>query len=155
MGSKITFRKAVSDDTAFIYQSLKDMALEQDLEDRFTLTEKSLWDALFSEKSFAEVIFALSDLQPIGLVLFSMTNRNFDLFSSSGIYVHDMYIQKMHRRSKIGSQFAEHIKKIARERNCCRIDWVVLKDNQTAIEFYKSMEGAKEIDYIRYMRITL
>ena len=49
----------------------------------------------------------------------------------------------------------QKIKKIAQERRCCRIDWVVLKNNHPAVDFYKTIGDAQEVDYINYMRIPL
>jgi ribosomal protein S18 acetylase RimI-like enzyme len=155
MNPKITLKLAEPRDLEFIFQSLKDAAIEENLSHRFFLTKEGLFEALFSEKTLAQVWLAFLDNQPVGLVLFSMTHRNFDLFNGPGIYVHSLYISPSFRRMKIGSQLIEQVKQIAKERDCCRIDWVVLKQNQNAIEFYKTMNDAKEVDYVHYMRMDV
>jgi GNAT superfamily N-acetyltransferase len=155
MKSNVIFRLATPHDNAFIYQALKDMALEENIADRFTLSEEKLNAALFSEKAFAEVLLAILDDQPVGLIVFSMTHRNFDIFSAPGIYIHNLYTVKSFRKNKIGTQLIEQIKKIALKRNCGRVDWVVLKNNKDAINFYKNIPGAHEVNVFHYMRITL
>jgi ribosomal protein S18 acetylase RimI-like enzyme len=152
---KLTFKIAESSDGEFIFHNLKNGAVEQNLTDRFSLTPESLNEALFSENAFAEVLLASLNGQTVGFILFSMTNRNFNLFNGPGIYVHCVYVLPSFRRKKVGTQLSEEVKKIAQKRNCCRIDWVILKQNQNAIEFYKTMNQAKEVDYIHYMRMEV
>ena|ERR1700722_9884100 len=151
----LTFKIAEPSDAEFVFKSLKNGVIEQNLTDRFSLTKDNLEKALFSENTFAEVLLAFSNNQPVGLILFSMTNRNFNLFKGPGIYVHCVYVLPSFRRKKVGTQLSEQVKKIAQKRNCCRIDWVVLKQNQNAVEFYKTMNHAKEVDYIHYMRMEV
>lgn len=155
MNHEINFKLAEPNNVEFVFQSLKDEATKQNLTHRFFLTKERLFDALFSEKAFAEVLLAWLDNQPIGLILFSMTQRNFNLFHGPGIYVHCLYVAESFRRMKVGTQLTEQVKKIAQERACSRIDWVVLKQNQGAIDFYNGIQQAKEVDYIHYMRMEL
>jgi ribosomal protein S18 acetylase RimI-like enzyme len=155
MNHEINFKFAKPNDVGFVFESLKKGTSQQNLTHRFSLTKERLWDALFSEKAFAEVLLAHLDNQPIGLILFSMTQRNFDLFHGPGIYIHCLYVAELFRRMKAGTQLIEQIKKIARERDCSRIDWVVLKQNRNAIDFYKNIHQAKEVDNIHYMRMEV
>lgn len=155
MINQITIKKAEPKDAIFLYDSLNETAAEQNLSERFSLTQEKLFSALFSEDSFAEAIIAFSNTRPIGFALFSITNRNFNLFDGPGIYVHSIYIEKFFRRKKVGIQLAHEIKKIAQERDCCRIDWVVLKCNKSAMDFCNTIADAKEVDYINTMRLTL
>lgn len=155
MRDKITLKVAESSDVEFIFQNLENAAKEQNLMSRFSLTQPGLMEALFSEKAFTEVILAHHGNQSVGFILFSITQRNFNLFNGPGIYIHCIYVQPSFRRIKIGTQLLEHVKKIAKERQCCRIDGVVLKQNQGAIDFCKTIHEAKEVDYIHYMRMEV
>jgi len=148
-------RRAAQTDLSFIYDSLKNLAFEENISNRFSLTEEKLFKALFSETAFAEVILVDLNAKSIGLLLFSLTNRNFDLFPSSGIYMHNLYIQPEFRKQGFAKALLTKMKRIARERNCSRIDWVVLNDNVPAINFYQTIEDAKVVDYLKYMRIAL
>jgi len=155
MKSEFRVRPALPNDTSFIYEALKVMVMEQKLTERFALSEEALREALFGKKPFAEVLIALHEDLPIGFVLFSMTNRNFTIFNGPGIYVHDLYVIHDFRRRKIGTKLFNEIKKIAQERQCDRIDWVVLKHNHSAVHFYKKATDAQEVDYINYLRIKI
>jgi len=155
MDDNMTYRMAVSTDAAYVYQALRDTADEQNLLDRFTLTEADVINELFSEKASSEALLVFSKDKPIGLILFSMTNRNFAFFNGPGIYIHDIYVEKDYRRKKIGSEFIKQIKNIAQERRCSRIDWVVLKSNEKALRFYQTISEVKEVDYIHYMRMKV
>lgn len=155
MSKNITFRMAEALDATFIHQCLQSMVMEQNLQERFNLSKQDLSDALFGDKKIAEVILVLANNQPVGLVMFSMTNRNFDLFNGPGIYVHDLYITTPFRGRKVATQLTEQLRKVAVDRDCDRIDWVVLKNNHQSIRFCKNIFDAKEVDYINYMRIKI
>lgn len=151
----ITFRAAIENDTNDIYSAMQAMAVEQKEDHRFSLTREKLFEALFSPNAFAEVILARKEDKFAGLVLFSPTNRNFDLFEGPGLYIHEIYVPTEYRRKGIGSKLMATLQKIAEERKCCRIDWVKFKKNSIGAHFYRSIEGAQEVDYIDYMRIKV
>ena len=148
-------RSALPSDTGDIYCALKKNDNEQGLAHRFTLSESDLFLALFSKNSFAEALVAKNNNKIAGFALFSPTNRNFNLFISPGIYIHCIYVEPEVRRQGIGRKFIDKIRETGKERNCCRIDWVLLKDNALGNLFFKSVEDAKTVDYIEYKRITL
>ncbi len=79
---EITFDFATSQHVDFIYHSLCQMVKEENIEERFFLTANSLSQALFSELAFAQVLLAFLDQQPVALIMFSETKRNFDLFNA-------------------------------------------------------------------------
>ena len=114
MTSQIKLKKASTEHSDFIYQALKEMAVEENIHDRFSLTREDLDSALSTE--VAEAVLAFSNDIPVGLVLFSMTNRNFDFFKGPGIYIHDIYVSPSARRQKIGTQLLHEVEKIARDR---------------------------------------
>lgn len=148
-------RFAILDDLDFIYNSLIVLFTEQGVIKRFSQSKASLSKALFGDQSIAELIIIEVDKHPAGFALFSMTNRNFLLFEDPGLYLHDLYVQKQHRRMGLATKLIEQLKAIARERSCNRIDWVLLNNNQLGGNFYASMDEAKSVDYIKYMRIGI
>jgi ribosomal protein S18 acetylase RimI-like enzyme len=153
--TKVAFRMAEPSDVVFIYQSLSAMVVEENIAERFTLTENSLAEALFSGMPIAEVLLAIADGQIAGLVLFSTTNRNFDLFASPGIYLHDVYVTQPYRRQGVGTQLMQKMKEIAQARKYSRVDWLVLKDNQQGCDFYQKVAEAQEVNSINYWRIKI
>jgi len=147
-------RLAQRTDAEFIYDSLLAMVEEEMIANRFSMTRNDLSEALFGKSAIAEALVAeMNDVQ-IGFLLFSETNRNFTVFSKSGLYIHDLYVMPSFRRIGIASRMMEEIKSIAKKRDYDRIDWVVLKDNDIGQVFYDAFPDVKNVDYIKYMRIV-
>lgn len=153
MREPVKVRFATPQDIDFIYDSLVKLVKEACLEKRFSQTKNSLFRMLFLNDSAVEVLIGQARNTPAGLALFSMTNRNFMLFNGPGIYLHDLFVDERYRRMGIASALINQLKKLAKERQCSRIDWVLLTDNKPGKEFYKSMQGAESVEYIQYMRI--
>ncbi len=153
--SPIQCRFAQKEDVDFIHESLTHLVEEQGTKDRYSQTPQSLFYALFSKEAFAECIVAEVNETPIGMLLFSISNMNFTVFPSPGIYVHDIYVKPAFRRRGIASLLGDHVKEIAIDRKYSRIDGIILKDNENAMAFYHKIEDINVLDYIHYMRLKL
>ena len=106
---------------------------------------------LFGEKRFAEVLIADFDNQPVGFALFF---HNYSTFvGKPGIYLEDLFVQPEMRGKGIGKKLFLELIKIAKDRNCGRVEWSVLNWNTPAIDFYKSM-GAVPMDEWTVYRLT-
>ncbi len=150
----LNIRFACPDDLNFIYNSLIELFTEGQVIQRFSQTKESLAQILFSMQPEAEVLISEVEHTPAGFALFSMTNRNFPLFNGPGLYLHDLYVNKQYRRMGIATGLIKKLKELAKERACSRIDWVLLTNNTLGQNFYTSIESAKPVDYIKYMRIS-
>lgn len=150
----IIYRMATPDDLAFIYHALKSMATEEGIVHRFSQTQESLNKAVFSHKRFAEVLIAEVNGNKAAICLFSMTKRNFHLFDHSGIFVHDLYVDVNNRKIGLATGLIKELRKIATQRNCDRIEGIVLNDNTTATNFSNSIADAKVVDYMKIVRIS-
>ena len=151
----INSRCAHIGDLDFVYASLRDLAYEEKIGERFQLSKVNLKKFLFSEGKIADALIAEVESNSIGLVLFSKTNRNFTIFSKPGMYVHDMYILPEYRKRGVASFLAKSLRTIAMQNDYGRIDWVVLNDNDVGNEFFNNMPDAIRLDYIQSMRINL
>ncbi|KTD18535.1 N-acetyltransferase ats1 [Legionella lansingensis] len=150
----INIRLACPNDLDFIYNSLIELFTEGQVIERFSQNRTSLSQILFSSQPGAEVLISEIENIPTGFALFSMTNRNFPLFDGPGLYLHDLYVKRQYRRMGIGTKLVNQLKKIAKDRSCTRIDWVLLKNNTLGKDFYASIDAAKPVGYIEYMRIN-
>ena len=153
--NKTMFRNADQNDLDFIYESLENLAYEQKIGDRFKTDKLELHENLFGQQKLAEVIIAEINDTPIGLAVFSETNRHFMLFKKSGLYLHDLYILPEYRKQGIATQLIDELRKIAQQRNYGRIDWIVLNDNHLGHQFYSQIKDAVKLDYFQCMRINL
>ncbi len=148
-------KMAVANDLDFIYECLYQLFDEEGNSHKFSQTRESLHEALFSSKSFAECIIASVDNKQVGILLFSVTQQNFTIFPSPGIFVHDIFVVNEYRRKGVARELGNYVKKIAEERHFSRIDGIILKNNQNALAFYQNIQDLTVLDYIYYTRLNL
>jgi GNAT superfamily N-acetyltransferase len=146
---KINF--ATSSDIPLILQFIKELAEYEKLLHEVVATEELLKETLFGSKSHAEVIIGYLEEKPVSFALFF---HNFSTFlGKPGIYLEDLYVKPEARGQGIGKIMLSYLAKLAKDRNCGRLEWWVLDWNETAINFYKSI-GAKPMDEWTVYRVT-
>ncbi|MBB6067030.1 GNAT family N-acetyltransferase [Methanococcus maripaludis] len=147
---KINIRPTTVSDVPLIFKFIKELAKYENLENHVTATEEIIKESLFGKKQYAEALIVEADSKPVGLVLFF---HNFSTFiGKPGIYIEDLYIKEEFRGMGIGRKLFEYLSNLAKERNCGRIDWVVL-DWNPARKFYEKM-GAIPVDNWLIYRLT-
>ncbi len=115
---------------------------------KYTVTEEILRNSLFGQNRYAEVSIAEYDGKPAGQVLFF---HNFSTFKGKpGIYIEDLYVKPQYRGKGIGKKLLDYINVLAKERNCARIEWVVLNWNKSAINFYEKMGAVRMSEWTTY-----
>ncbi|MFT3919349.1 GNAT family N-acetyltransferase [Cloacibacterium sp.] len=135
-------RKATPEDTPTILHLITQLAIYEKLENEVITTVEELKTNIF-EKNYAEVLIAEENDKPIGFALYF---HNFSTFvGKPGIYLEDLFVEIEHRGKGYGKALLVELAKIAKERNCGRLEWSVLDWNTPSIEFYKSL-GAKTMD---------
>lgn len=135
-------RKAKPEDTETIFNLIYKLAVYEKLEKDVITTVEELRTNIF-EKNYAEVLIAEEDEKPVGFALYF---HNFSTFvGKPGIYLEDLFVEPEMRGKGYGKALLVELAKIAKERNCGRLEWAVLDWNTPSIEFYKSL-GAKPMD---------
>jgi len=148
---KINIRFAVIDDIHTILHLIKELSVYEKLSHQFGNNEEFLKKYLFGEKKFAEALIADFDNLPVGFALFF---HNYSTFvGKPGIYLEDLFVQPEMRGRGIGKKLFLELIKLAKKRNCGRVEWSVLNWNIPAIDFYKSM-GAVPMDEWTVYRLT-
>lgn len=151
MMDTIRIRSAEIKDIQTILRLIKDLSVYEKLSHEFINTEELLKEYLFGEKKFAEVLIADFNDQPVGFALFF---HNYSTFvGKPGIYLEDLFVQPEIRGRGIGKKLFLELIRIAKERNCGRVEWSVLNWNTPAIDFYKSL-GAIPMDDWTVYRLT-
>jgi GNAT superfamily N-acetyltransferase len=142
---------AAEEDVPQILRFIRGLAEYEKLAHQCVATEESLRKTLFGPRPYAEVLIArLNDL-PVGFALFF---HNYSTFlAKPGIYLEDVFVLPEHRGSGVGKALLKRVAKIARERECGRLEWSVLDWNQPAIEFYQRI-GATLMSDWRICRMT-
>jgi len=151
MKENLRIRSAEINDTPIILKLIKDLSIYEKLSHQFNNNEELVKKYLFGEKRFAEVLIADFENQPVGFALFF---HNYSTFvGKPGIYLEDLFVRPEMRGKGIGKKLFLELVKIAKERNCGRVEWSVLNWNTTAIDFYKGM-GAIPMDEWTVYRLT-
>jgi GNAT superfamily N-acetyltransferase len=134
---------ATERDLSLLLSFIKKLAEYEKLSHLVVATEDLLRDALFGPRPVAEAIIANWNDEPVGFALFF---HNFSTFlGRRGIYLEDLFVDPPHRGKGIGKALLIHLAKIAKERNCGRLEWAVLDWNKPSIDFYKGL-GAAPLD---------
>ncbi len=144
------YRFADKNDAPIILGFIKALAEYEKMSDDVVATEELLKKWIFDEKK-AEVIFALEDGKEVGFALFF---HNFSTFlGRSGIYLEDLFVLPEYRKKGYGKGLLKQLAKIAKERECGRLEWSCLDWNKPSIDFYLSL-GATPLDEWTTYRLT-
>ena len=108
-------------------------------------------ESLFGERPFAESLIADLGDEPAGFALFFHTFSTF--LGRPGIYLEDLYVRPEHRRAGVGRALLVRLARLARERDCGRLEWSVLDWNEPAIKLYRSI-GAAPVSGWTVYRVT-
>lgn len=147
----MTIRFATPKDTNSILELIRAIASYEKLLHAVEATEEILHDSLFVKKS-AEVLLGEIDGKPIAFALFF---HNFSTFTGKrGLYLEDIFVQPEYRNKGYGKLFFAELAKIAKERDCGRMEWICLDWNEPSIQFYKNRIGAIPLDEWTVYRVN-
>lgn len=143
--------QARPDDLPLILSFIRELADYERLSHEVVATEEQLADALFGERAVAEVIIGYDKNVPVGFALFFHNLSTF--LGRRGLYLEDLYVRPEARGRGHGRALLTHLARLAKERNCGRLEWAVLDWNQPAITFYENL-GARQMDEWTVFRLT-
>jgi GNAT superfamily N-acetyltransferase len=144
-------RPAVPEDTKAIARLIGGLAAYEKLSHVVCLDESHLREHLFGPRPFAEVLLAEEHGEVVGFALFF---HNYSTFvCRPGIYLEDLFVEPRHRGHGHGKALLIELARLAVERGCSKVEWVVLNWNEPAIQFYKSI-GAMPMDEWHTYRLT-
>jgi GNAT superfamily N-acetyltransferase len=147
----LEIRIATEADVPLILSFIKELAGYERLSHEVSATEDLLRKSLFGERQGAEVVVGYRGDEPAGFALFF---HNFSTFlGRPGIYLEDLYVKPELRGQGVGRSMLAYLAKLAKERDCGRLEWSVLDWNEPAIKLYKSI-GAVPMDEWTVYRLT-
>src|SRR4028118_1181227 len=148
---EIALRTATERDVPLILSFVRELAEYERLSHEVVATEELLRAALFGERQAAEVVIGNYGDEPAGFALFF---HNFSTFlGRPGIYLEDLYVTPSLRGRGVGRAMLAYLAKLAKKRDCGRLEWSVLDWNQPALKLYKSI-GAPPMDDWTVFRVT-
>lgn len=151
MNPSFHIKPATIHDVPLILSFIKELAEYEKLTHEVVATEALLRENLFGPKKHAEVVIGYLDNEPVGFALFF---HNFSTFlGKPGIYLEDLFVRESARGKGIGQKMLAFLAKLAKGRDCGRLEWWVLDGNESAIGFYKSI-GAKPMDEWTVFRVS-
>lgn len=129
-----SLRQAVPSDSAAIFALVKaNIEYDGGLE-AFSGSEAQLTEHLFNY-SYADVIIAEQDNQPVGLALFCTNYSTF--LTKPGLFVEDLFVLPDYRGQGIGKALLSGLAQQVIDRGYGRLEWHVRLWNQPAIDFYQ------------------
>lgn len=144
-------RPARLPDVPIILRLIRDLATYERAPDEVNATEKQLIEVLFGEKPAAEVLLAFERDSPVGFAVYFF---NFSTWlGRPGLYLEDLFVKPEKRGKGYGRALLVELAKIARDRDCGRMEWAVLDWNEPAIKFYRAL-GAKPMHEWTVFRLT-
>ena len=133
--SDVSIAPATEADVPVILSFIRGLAEFEKLSHRMSATEETLRRTLFGPRPYAEVLIARVEGRPVGFALFFHSYSTF--MARPGIYLEDLFVLPEMRSQGIGRALLGRLARIARERNCGRLEWSVLDWNERAIAFYR------------------
>jgi GNAT superfamily N-acetyltransferase len=142
---------ALPEDVPLMLQFIRELAEHEQMLHLLSADEETLHQSLFVDSRPPEALIAKEGDQPVGWSLF-YTNFS-TLLGRKGLFIEDLYIRAPYRGKGYGKALIHHICQIAAERNCGRVEWLVMDRNTRAIQFYKKM-GATPMTERAIFRLT-
>ncbi|KAF7360450.1 Acyl-CoA N-acyltransferase [Mycena venus] len=141
-------RPAVSEDVDDILQLIIDLATYEKEPDAVKATPELLRQNLFGPTPYAHALLAFTSAdapKPVGLALYFF---NYSTWTGRpGLYT-SMSPPEC-RNSGLGKALFSELGRVAREKNCARLDWAVLKWNEPSIGFYeKTLHATQMSDWV-------
>lgn len=144
---KLTIRPAEEQDAPILLSLIKELAVFEKLADKVFNSEDAVRETLFGPKAYAEAEIAYWDDEPAGMVIFF---HNYSTFlGKPGLYIEDLFVREKFRGRGIGKALFLECARLAKERNCGRMEWVVL-DWNPAREFYEKMGAYPLTEWVIY-----
>ena len=149
--AELEIRPATEHDIPLILAFITRIATYERLVHEVVATEDDLRHSLFGDRPAAEVLLGCLESKPVAYAAFF---HNFSTFlGRPGLYVEDLYVDAEHRGKGYGRSLLRCLARLARERNCGRLEWSVLDWNEAAIGFYRKL-GAVPMDEWTVFRLT-
>ncbi|KAJ2658071.1 Peroxygenase 1 [Coemansia sp. RSA 1199] len=144
--AQVRLAPATKDDVGLVLWFIKQLAEYERAPDQVTATEELLCKNLFGPHPYAHVVLAYVTEdgveQPAGFALYFY---NFSTWvGRPGLYLEDLFVRSEFRNLGVGKRLLVHLAQTAKERECGRMEWVVLDWNEPSIQFYLSL-GAQQL----------
>jgi len=147
----LNIRPATRADAPVIASLVRELAVYEKLEHEAKATAADFLREIDAPNPVIRVLIAEWNGEPAGFALYFF---NFSTFvGRPGLYLEDLFVRPELRSHGIGRGLLRALARIARERNCGRMEWAVLDWNEPALRFYQSL-GARQMKEWIVHRLT-
>src|SRR5437588_12338996 len=147
----LSLRPATRADVRLILQLVRELATYERAPDAVTATEADFLRDGFGHSPRFQVLLADWNGEPAGFALYFYNWSTW--LGRPGLYLEDLFVRPEMRGKGYGRALLVELAKIARDRDCGRLEWAVLDWNEPAIKFYRAL-GAKPMDEWTVFRLT-
>lgn len=152
----ITVRKATVEDAGAILQFVRELAAYERAPNAVEMTEEMVRRNIFGvglapgERPIAEALIGEVDGAAQGCAVFFHTFSTW--VGRPGMYLEDLFVRPEARGIGLGKALLREVARLAVERGCKRLEWLVIDWNEPAIAFYKGL-GAVPLDQWTVFRL--
>lgn len=139
---KCAIRDAQPNDSALILSYIEKLADYENRRDKVTITEARIRKDFF-QYGFARAIFVETDGKTAGFAVYYFAYSTFA--GRRSLFVEDIFIDEEYRHRGFAREIFSFLGTIAADTNCIRMEWDVLRWNENALSFYRSL-GASPRD---------
>ena len=143
-------RRAVPEDVPVLHRFVVELAEVEEFPGPVTARPDDLAAALFGPQPVAEAVLAEVGGSPVGFALFYPTYST--VLGKPGLHLEDLYVREEYRGSGAGSALLAHVAGVAADAGCGRVEWWVLRTNESASRFYARL-GARTVEEIEVLRL--
>jgi len=147
----LNVRPATGADAAIIAGLVRELAEYEKLAHEARATPEDFRREIESPNAVIHVLIAEWNGEPAGFALYFF---NFSTFvGRPGLYLEDLFVRPAQRALGIGRALLRALARIAKQRDCGRMEWAVLDWNEPALGFYKAL-GARQMNEWIVHRLT-
>ncbi len=141
----ISIRKAVKEDSEFIFNMIKELAEYEKCLDRVQTNPEQIKNDGFNENALFNCLILEHEGNAVGYALYYY---RYSTWMGTSLYLEDLYVQPKKRGLKLGKMAMVELAKIAVETDCKRFEWQVIDWNEPSIKFYKSIKTDLDNEWI-------
>jgi len=142
----LNIRKATRADADTIASLVRELAEYEKLLPDAKATGADFLREIESPNPVIHVLIAEWDGKPAGFALYFF---NFSTFvGRPGLYLEDLFVRPEQRAHGIGKALLRALARVAKDRDCGRMEWAVLDWNEPALRFYKSLDARQMNEWI-------
>lgn len=147
----LKIRPATGADAPLIATLVRELADYEKLLSEARATDADFLRELEAPNPVIRVLIAEWNGEPAGFALYFF---NFSTFvGRPGLYLEDLFVRPALRSHGIGRALLRALARIAKERDCGRMEWAVLDWNEPALRFYQTL-GARQLTEWIVHRLT-